>query len=225
MLKVCNCKKTVFQSFLSFIFVFFAAVLFFSCSNEHSAESFFDETSTLKFQADKIINETSWTEEIEGDKLSKEISVVPGILKSVKLSPAAVLSAVHDESAQIFPYIEGFALLDSSLLPDEMQKILLDFCKAVSLGENADNYMAKNCLYSLAIFNSDFNKIAQKSFKKTKSGYFSSFLFGEPFIDGTNYQVPVRLCSASAFLDLNVFLLLETPSWKIDQIQIVKWGK
>ena len=53
--------------------------------------------------------------------------------------------------------------------------------------------------------------------------YFTSFVFGQPFLDGIFYEVPVKFFSEKATLTLSVFCFENSGVWKIDQIQIADW--
>ncbi|MBR1722376.1 MAG: hypothetical protein IJ727_07855, partial [Treponema sp.] len=111
-----------------------------------------------------------------------------------------------------------------------------------------------DCIYSLALFYTDFKRIFGDCFEldkveeiknDTKSeskkeaenkqesdseknsveekSYFSSFVLGQPFLDGIYYEVPVKFFSKQAAMTLAVFCGEVAGSWKIDQIQICDW--
>ncbi|WP_294430186.1 hypothetical protein [uncultured Treponema sp.] len=56
-----------------------------------------------------------------------------------------------------------------------------------------------------------------------EKSYFSSFVFGQPFLDGIYYEVPVKFFSDKASLTLSVFCFENAGAWKIDQVQIDDW--
>ena len=56
-----------------------------------------------------------------------------------------------------------------------------------------------------------------------QKSYFTSFIFGQPFLDGIYYEVPVKFFSDKANLTVCVFCYETSNDWKIDQIQITDW--
>lgn len=246
--------KTFFKSlFRFFSFAVFPA-LFFSCAASDSDSALADETPTLRYTATSLYEATVWTEEVELDRLTADISAVEGISSKLKLSPLIVLAGKVSDSDKVLPELKDFGSLDTSLISSSLREMLFSFCDAVAKYKDADSFFSKDCLYSLALFYADFNRIFGDCFELNKveeikndtkseskkeaenkqesdseknsveeKSYFSSFVLGQPFLDGIYYEVPVKFFSKKACLTLSVFCAEVSGSWKIDQIQICDW--
>ncbi|MBQ0051470.1 MAG: hypothetical protein KBT11_05335, partial [Treponema sp.] len=71
---------------------------------------------------------------------------------------------------------------------------------------------------------SEKNESAQetpKTVETKKFSFFTKYLYGEPFLNGIYYEIPVRLYFKKNYLDLNLQAVYEENSWKIDQLVIV----
>ena len=209
----------------SFFCVFLLSYLFFSCSNPVQSD-ISEETATLRYAAESLYDSTEWTEEIEIDRLTASVSSVKGISPRLNLSPLIVLASAPSDSSRIFPSMGGFGSLDTSLIPEALRVMLSAFSERIAAGMEADSFMAESCLYSLALFYDDFRRIFDKCFDfsdTVEMAYFTSFVLGEPFLDGVYYEVPVKFFGEKATVTLCVFCFEKSGAWKIDQIQIADW--
>ena len=213
----------------------------FSCSDASQENTIDDDSPTLRYTANALYEATLWTEEIEVDRLTSKVSSVPGISSRLNLSPLIIIASEPGESSEIFPHLASFGSLDTRLISNSLRETLTSFSKTIAKNEAADSFMSKECLYSLALFYEDFNRIFADCFELNKIQeipktdisedekqieekiYFSSFVFGQPFLDGIYYEIPIKFFSEKATLTLCVFCFEEAGSWKIDQIQISDW--
>lgn len=214
--------------------------LILSCSNAEQDAGLSDDTPTLRNTAGALSESTVWTEEIEIDRLSAPVSAVGGISSRLNLTPLIVLAAPVAAEERVFPSLGSFGSLDTTLIPPSLREMLASFSECISKNKDADSFMAKDGLYSLALFYNDFERIfkdalaldsgAEKSAEAQEEGeeaeesaYFSSFVLGQPFLDGVYYEVPVKFFSDKATLTLSVFCVENAGSWKVDQLQIADW--
>ena len=202
---------------------------FFSCSNPVQDAEEITANSTLRYSAESLYDATEWAEEIEFDRLTASVSSVEGISARLNLSPLIVLASVPSDSTRIFPNLEGFGSLDTTLISKRLREMLTSFCECIAANKEADKFMESNCLFSLALFYEDFERIFASCFDfsdeqdSSETAYFDSFVLGEPFLDGVYYEVPVKFFGKKANLTLCVFCFEKSSAWKIDQIQIVDW--
>lgn len=241
-----------------FLFLFFFSLLyslfFISCSNSTQENTVDEESQTLRYTAKTLYDSTIWTEELEFNRLTSDISAVPKVSSRINLSPLVLLAAGTSDSDRIFPNLGSFGSLDTTLISKPLREMLSSFSDAVSKKKPADSFMAKDSIFSLALFYADFNRIFAECFELNKKeepaaektdsesaaesdseekksteekieekSYFNSFVFGQPFLDGVCYEVPVKFFSEKATLTLSVFCVENSGSWKIDQIQIADW--
>ena len=237
-----------------------------SCSNAAQDSAPADEIPTLRYTANSLYESTIWTEEIETDRLSSQVTAVSGVSSKLNLSPLIVLAGVQSDSSRIFPNLGSFGSLDTTLISKSLRETLTSFSDCIAKYKDADSYFVKDSLYSISLFYNDFKRIFGECFEldkideKTKTdsvssngtasssneggsdtsdsesnksgdaepaavekSYFTSFVFGQPFLDGVYYEVPVKFFSDKATLTLLVFCFENAGVWKIDQIQIADW--
>lgn len=234
------------------------SVLFSSCSDMKEMKKA-EEEDTLRSLSEQLSLQIPWTNQIEADRLTRNIKTSDGILKSIALTPVIVISggAEVQESA-VYPYLEGFGSLDVSDIPVPVKSVLDGFCSAVLKDTVADNYMSKKGLYSLALFYKDLPELEDKdeteaepapkekqsapsedslAAKDEKSAdenaveevqenkRFSEWITGEPFVTASSFEIPVRFIAETYSCDVYLFFIKEESNWKIDQIQIHKWGE
>ncbi|MBQ4378878.1 MAG: hypothetical protein II821_06750 [Treponema sp.] len=154
-------KKSFFRLVFFILLTALSLPVLFSCSNANQAGEAFDESDTLRFTAEKLYSATSWTEELETDRLTTGAGSVKGISSKLNLSPLIVAASVPSENSAVFPRLENFGSLDTSLIPSSLRTSLNSFCEAVSNNNDsaAETFFKKDSLYSLSLFYVDFKRI------------------------------------------------------------------
>lgn len=223
--------------------LFALSIFLFSCSDMKEFKKM-EEDETLRAISLQLTEQTSWTDEIESGRLTENIKSTDGIVKSIALSPLAVVSGGNEASVEaIYPYLEGFGSLDTSNLPQTIHNCVTEFCTALQNDKDADSWMSKKGLYSLGIFYQDLAKHhspaenietqpadpkepeSDSSPEEEIPLVFDEWIMGEPFITPTSFEVPVRCIGTDFSVDIYLFLIKEDTSWKIDQLQVQKWGE
>ena len=228
-------------------------ISFVSCANSIQENDSAEEVPTLRYTAEKLYEATVWTEEVEVDRLTAQVSAVEGISSRLNLSPLIVLASVLSEDSRIFPSLASFGSLDTTLISPSLREMLSSFSEAISYYKDADSFFIRENLYSLALFYTDFRRIfstcfdltepeatesaeentgeksegeaqgEEKKSERLETKCFSSFVLGQPFLDGVFYEVPVKFFSEKATLTLSVFCVENEGAWKVDQVQIADW--
>ena len=197
--------------------------LFLSCGRGGKTQNG-DVTGTLRYQVERLLEDFQWSDELEPGRLSENVSRYGNISDKVKLSQLAIICSVPENSddavESVYPYLEGFGLLDVSEIPAQILSSAKAFCKAVVEDSDSDSLFSKESLYSLAFFRRDIEELKSKK----ELPPLDSFVVGMAFTGGTSYDVPVRFYDSKKerFVDVDVFFNEEGGSWKIDQIQIRK---
>ena len=210
--------KSTKVSFFTAGFPALLFILFVSCTNPSQTSSLDD--ITLRKTAATIESELEWTSELESEVLTQDLKHSEGIEKSVKLDGRVVITT--DESVytseKIYPYVKGFAPLNTNALSPAAREVLNGFCNAIVKGENASSFMETNAAYSLALFLYDI-----KDPEKEDKPVFADYLLGEPFM-GDAVQCPVRFFYSKSksllapSLDVFVYLNFKDDRWRVCQI-------
>ena len=203
--------------------VFFAA----SCSDNQAVIAY-DTGETLRAKTAAKDADALWTREIEKERLVRTIAESDAVSSSVKLSPETMIASLSLSEAA-YPYIQGFASLDTSLMSPDLQSALDAFVTAVSRNESADASFAPENLFSYVFFLSDL-KSGWKAhfgfdFPDAKTPLFASSLYGSPFIDDAGAEVPVRFGSSGGFIDALLYFEKDGEAYRINNIEIRKWER
>ncbi|MFA6936635.1 MAG: hypothetical protein WCQ67_00220 [Treponema sp.] len=209
-----------------------------SCKNPNTADTESTELN-LRSTAESYSKKTEWTTEIEGEKLTAKIPAADGIESSLSASPQNIFMSGNESSySPVYPEITDFAILDTSALDSGALSTLDGFCNSITNNKDADSFIAKDQLYTLVLFLYDF--------KSEEKPLFSSYVLGKPFIsddetiecparfyynkeilktapaaDNEQKTEPVEKIKGSAYdnsLDVNLYLIKEESTWKINQI-------
>ena len=201
-----------------------------ACSDLQQGKRAEDDAQTLRALAQAMAESVPWTDELERDRLTATVSVADGVDRHVLLSPLSVLAgAAARKVPPVYPFLEGFGSLDTTLIVPDVKTVLDGFCDAVCRAENADSFMARGCLYQLALFYRDGDLVLPESSpdadsdeKKPAFSFFDTYFYGQPYVTGETYEVPVRFVGEKRSMDVLVFLLKEGDAWKIDELRILR---
>ena len=217
-------KRTVRVVTISvLVAAFFAA----SCSNNQIVIAS-DQGETLRAKTAAKDADALWTRELEKERLVQTIAENERVSPSVKLSPEAMIASLSASEAA-YPYIQGFASLDTSLISSELKRALDAFVMALSRNESADSSFAPENLFSYVFFLSDL-KSGWKThfaldFPDAQKPLFTSSLYGSPFIDEAGAVVPVRFGFSGGFIDVLLYFEKDGETYTIDNIEIRKWER
>ena len=172
------------KAFLFFCLAFFT-FLNTSCSSPHDVYS--ANTSSLKFQTEKIEEGIKWASYVETIKL-ENVHGSKGILDTVKVTAQNLTASnISKEYENIFPYIEGFAPLDTSKLPEKCRKLASDFCDGIKANSIDPALMKPSREFLSTLFLYNYAGVTDPEAE------ISFYIFGMPFIGETFIQLPVRL--------------------------------
>ncbi|MBM7022347.1 hypothetical protein [Treponema sp. Marseille-Q4523] len=203
--------------------VFFAA----SCSDNQAVIAS-DTGETLRAKAAVKDEDALWTREVEKERLVRTIETNEVLSSSVKLSPESLIASLSS-SETVYPCIQGFASLDTTLMSSELKSALDAFVSALSRNESADASFAPENLFSYVFFLSDL-KSGWKThfaldFPDAQTPLFTSSLYGSPFIDEAGAEVPVRFGFSGGFIDVLLYFEKDGETYTISNIEIRKWER
>lgn len=144
---------------MKFFSVFLLSLTFFifSCSNNSDDKIQTEEFETLKEETQSISAKITWTDELESGRLTDKLKNPEGIGNKVKASVLSVVSKKETDPKFIYPSLEGFGSLDTSLIPLNLKSEVLKFCGAFSKNQDLTSLTRKESLYNLALFYYDFD--------------------------------------------------------------------
>ena len=109
-------KKIVFL--ISILFVSF----FFSCSNGTSTQQKEISIQTLKKDSKEKDDNSKWSNELEPNRLSRNVNQEVIIPPETEIS-LELLNSIPNFKIPIYPYKEDFGSLDNSLIPENVKTI------------------------------------------------------------------------------------------------------
>lgn len=201
-----------------------------ACSDLQQGKRSEDDVQTLRALAQTMAEAVPWTDELESERLTATVSVADGVDRHVSLSPLSFLAGSAARYAPpVYPFLEDFGSLDTTLIVPDVKTVLDGFCGAVCRAENADSFMARGCLYQLALFYRDGDLALPETSPDEESdeekpafSFFDAYFYGQPYVTGETYEVPVRFVGEKRSMDVLVFLLKEDDVWKIDELRILR---
>lgn len=194
----------------------FLFLTFVSCTQPSNLGAY--DGTDLRSQALALENGVHWAQELESSVLTTNVAAADGIIKSLQSDTSIIYaSGKEDDYEPIYPEIEGFSILNTSMLPETARAVLENFCNAIINGTSADACFARDSIYVLLIFRYDIAKY--------NAGKFSEYILGEPFANLSIIQCPVRfLRKDGTFMDFVVYLKPEDMC-RICAIEYIKGGK
>ncbi len=234
-------KKVLFLIVVSYTLCFL-----FSCSDASNLQVA-ENTTSLKTLAEQNFKQTNWTQTLEGERLTANISSVDTIEKRIQLSPSVVVNSSYASSLPpVFPYLEGFSSLDLSNFNSSVKALAVKFASALCNGTVDSTLFEKDNIFEAALFETDLknfwkieflqefpenkkSEVSQETEAAVKENFvlFDEYLFGEPFEMNSLYEVPIRFIRKNTgIVDVMVYFFKdEEKSWKIDQLKIIKMAK
>lgn len=230
-------------------FIILISAFLAGCSNQSESKLTYTVNETVKdIVKEKEVN-IRWTKEIEGERLNTAISDSELIASNVDYLPST-LKVLRNFKEPVYPSIENFGNLDASNLPEEVEKIIRDFCNAVSenIYSGPEKYFKGNYAFNFVFFKKDLiekwpvffetefpiksedfpaktdeNKEEQE--KQMPDPIFEKWYLGQPFIGETITEVPVRFFSKNGTIDVTIFISTQGGDNSIYQVTINRWGK
>ncbi|MBQ9538219.1 MAG: hypothetical protein IJU95_03025 [Treponema sp.] len=174
-------------------------------------------TATLRDKAVVQERGIEWSDDVFGmDEAKAAAFSVSPVLEQLPLAHIAAYK--FDGKAGVFPFLEGFASLDTSDYSDASFAALDGFCLALEEGKGEDSFMDRGFLYTLALFK------YQAGFSGKRKAV--SHVIGSPILkegENASMQCPVRfVLSDGDNCDVYVYLVKSVSDWKINQIDFMK---
>ena len=165
----------------------------------------------------------------------KRYKKMEGVASSVKLSKNVVIAS-ENNYPKIYPYLEGFGSLDTTLVSSDLDKLLKTFASSLSFGVFDESLFNPQAVFSFVLFQNDLKNLWKELFKQDMPSFqkeeqetisnsqkvFTSWVVAKPFVFDNEIQVPIRFKKDAKYIDVMLFVSVEN---KIEQIQITQWGE
>lgn len=212
------------------IFHFFSVLilmLFCSCSDSQKKIVFTQDSEYLQSTIQNKNSNVLWTEEIEKQILTKNISDFDSINKNVNKS--IELFNIISTSELVYPFIENFSSLDDSNYSKELYSFIetlihyiIDFDY-----ESLSKIYSKDYFFNFIFFKNDLDLLFQESFKienTDNSLAIIDYYIGSP-VENSDFQyIPIRFLLKNHFFDLGVYIKKNTDYYVYD-IDIITYGE
>ena len=238
-MKKSSSKSTVFVSafFISFLSMFFLI----SCKNSPNSKLEYVENNTLKELIKNREHDVTWTKEIEGERLSKNISTDKEKIASDVAYAREILKIINNNASDsVYPEYEDFGSLDTRQFKTPLKQKVDEFCKALSknIYSGPESFFNNKYIFNYVFFvkeiEQNWESNFQKSFPIEKSAekkeveknknetLFSKWILGEPFNGDDITIVPVRFYCSQGVVDVTLYFDNQNS---ICQITIDRWKK
>lgn len=234
-------RKVLF--FLTFSFI----SLCIGCSNSQNVKLSYTDSETVKDYVKNREVDVTWTKEIEGTRLTENISMFEQFNNIENINPDC-FKILPEYKNPVFPSIENFGSLNITNLPENLKKNLNDFCKAISenIYSGPEKFIENKYIFNYVFFKNEIidgwniffeeefpvkpedfeEKQAEKSEEEVKKELpppvFSKWYLGEPFIGEELIEIPVRFFSKKGNIDVTIFMNTTNEN-SIYQIVINRW--
>lgn len=179
--------------------------------------------------------ELIWTRELESVRLLKDTKKMEGVASSVKLSKNVVIAS-ENLYPKIYPYLEGFGSLDTTLVSADLDKLLKTFASSLCFGVFDESLFNSQAVFSFVLFQNDLKNLWKELFKQDMPTFpaeeqetiaasqkvFTSWVVSKPYVFDNEIQVTIRFKKESKYIDVMLFVSVDN---KIEQIQITQWGE
>lgn len=220
--KITNIKISIFS-----ITVIITSL--FACSNSQESKLVYTESNTIKQAVKDKEQEITWTNELEGERLTKVIN--RGAMQLGSDVPYSKdLYKINQKSQNaVYPDIDQFGSLDTRTLRTSVKEKVNNFCTALISEKHAgtDSYFSKKYIFNYVFFMNDLEAVLKNNLGqelKDDKYPFSKWIFGEPFNGADIIQIPVRFYADCGTIDMTMFL---NPNGNNEfyQITIDRWQK
>lgn len=219
----------------SYLKCIFLLLIFISCSANNEEIIKYNEDENLHTIVSQKNEELIWTRELESVRLLKDTKKMEGVASSVKLSKNVVIAS-ENLYPKIYPYLEGFGSLDTTLVSADLDKLLNTFASSLCFGVFDESLFNSQAVFSFVLFQNDLKNLWKELFKQDMPTFpaeeqetiaasqkvFTSWVVSKPYVFDNEIQVTIRFKKESKYIDVMLFVSVDN---KIEQSQITQWGE
>ncbi len=202
------------------MYVIFSFILFFfSCSND-SGSTYSDtpENNSIRSSVEQTKNSIQWVDESKGG--SEENAQIenntwePTSRITIENGEIAPLFFQHlNADVALYPYLDGFASLDTSSVPNHLYQFILDFLDSLNTKNIDASFFNEEQLYLKTII----------QYEMREYPVIVSHVIGEAFLfDNPSgaYEIPIRLVFENGYANCFLYCELDGDTYKVEQFDI-----
>ena len=161
----------------SYLKCIFLLLIFISCSSNNEEIIKYNVDENLHTIVSQKNEELIWTRELESVRLLKDTKKMEGVASSVKLSKNVVIAS-ENLYPKIYPYLEGFGSLDTTLVSADLDKLLKTFASSLCFGVFDESLFNSQAVFSFVLFQNDLKNLWKELFKQDMPTFSTDLLLG-----------------------------------------------
>ncbi|MBP5568065.1 MAG: hypothetical protein J6X54_02445 [Treponema sp.] len=211
----------------NWIFGVFLLSSLISCSNVEQKLVMVQDDNTIRTLIKNKEEKINWTNDIDGEVLSKDITHNDYFSSRVSPSIEAIAS-IPEYSEPVLPAINGFGLLDTSSIPYEYLSLVRKAADTIKQNpeKNLSSLFDSEYLFNYVFFIHDLKAEWKKHFNVNYpygKNLFTNYKIAMQNDSFDLMQIPVRFYCKEGYLDLIFDMSQNKKEIKIQQIEITKW--
>ena len=226
--------KIKFSIFI-LIFSIIISLSLCSCKNNTETKLVYTENDTIKQTVKDREKDITWTQELEGERLSQKITRSSMEIGAEVPYSKELFKISKSKYQAVYPDLMEFGSLDTRDIRPSIKEKLNNFCKQFSTSSHkgTENFFSSKYIYNYVFFVNDLEEGWEKNFgqeypakndKEKSADIFTRWIFGEPFIGAEIMQIPVRFYASCGIIDVTVFINIHGNN-EFYQITINRWKK
>jgi hypothetical protein len=187
------------------------AIFFIACSHKIEPALPGEGEETLKKIIAQKDSSADWTSEVNPPEAARAKS-------AVALAPDNIFaSREHSEYEMVFPELEGFGSLDTSVIDQNQREFIAAFCGAVIVGDKtqASARMNQHNAFLLTIFFNDMRDVE----------FTDRYILGQAGMRGNLWQIPVRFFVKARSGTLNAASGISAENGHVDARLFLSMGE
>lgn len=206
-----------------FLFLFVCFISLFSCSKKNKDIVIINEEDTLKKIIQNKENEVFWTETIDAEILSTELSYTD-VLENYNNLNINLVNSISNSFQDCFPFINGIGSLDHSENTEEIFIFISKICNIILKNpENGlDEYFDTDFLFNKTFFIKDLKDIWKNKFNSSYSTkkLFDKYYIGEIQEGFDLTEAKIRFYKENNYIDITLFISQNERKLNLKQIEI-----
>lgn len=209
----------------NFFFLILLILTILSCSKKGTILP--DQELSLQNQVKNKDKNSFWTEELEGDILTKDISASQYMSNNVQVT-MELINILQNLKPKQYPQLEQMGSLDLSEVDEKLIRLIKNASNSIKTNpaKGLDSLFSKEYVFNYVLFFDDLKNQWKTRFntKIPEKKLFTKYYIFKPEESFDLIQVPVRFINNNGFVDIKLVIGNNEKTYSIKQIEIIQWG-